>query len=100
MGTLKVKSIILSHFIPFLIGSSIRQPRQTNQQGLDSTQIDILRGHGCHCSRLDSNGLGNQEGFLAASPTADFIDETCRDWLGTHTCVSSTGGSCNGVYRI
>jgi len=100
MGTIKIKAIILSQFIPFVISSSIRHQRQTNQQGLDSTQIDLIRGHGCHCSRLDSNGLGNQEGFLAASAIADFVDQTCRDWIGAHTCVASTGGSCNGVYRI
>ena len=100
MSTLKIKAMALSQFIPVLMASSIRHQRQTNQQGLDSTQIDIIRGHGCHCSRLDSSGLGNQEGFLASSPTADFVDQTCRDWIGTHTCVSSTGGSCNGVYRM
>lgn len=53
--------------------------------GLESSQIQILENHGCHCSRLVASAYGHQQGFLAASEVIDVVDQYCKDWLAaTH----------------
>ena len=66
----------------------------------DSIEIEYLRNHGCHCSRLDHAGIGHTLKFHASSPTYDLMDHHCKQWLAARSCTKTLGGSCYGYNAI
>lgn len=67
-------------------------------------EVEELKLHGCHCSKLGS--LTNFIQMLGGLGKVDAIDEACKWWHNGRRCLTLPGGACDGqdienaVYKI
>ena len=62
----------------------------------NSTTVQKILSHGCHCARLDKTNPYLQ--YLGGPDSVDELDEICRNWQKCRSCNDRLdGGTCNVV---
>ena len=62
---------------------------------ITANEIEEIKLHGCHCWKLGA--LSGVAAPLGGKNKIDFLDNTCHEWHDRRTCLTLSGGACEGI---